>query len=400
MMRAAFHGADGVGTRGVGDYVGSPMYAIIPEHVPAVIGVVALIGGAWLVRRRAGHGRPWATPFVADYRRLGLVQRFLTWLLLVAGTVHLGLIIGHDPSWYSAGYAAVGAAQLLVAQRVIRGRRWRRAALVTLTASIIGYAIVAMAGEAPDQVGLATKLLELGAFAIVLTPQLDHRWRRLGASTATVTLAVVVAIGAWAGAFSAGAGGHHLGDVPAPGVLVPTGEDREPTIHEQRDADELYEATLLTAARYADPEVARADGYDVNGMYGLDFHAANEAYKRDGLVLDPERPENLIYAVTDDGPVLVGLMFEVDDIGVEGPAVGGPLTVWHAHDHVCFALAPPALSGLTSPFGTCPVGSITVPITNEMIHVWTLPGVPEHFGDLEDDWLADYLAGAAAEAGE
>ena len=57
MMRAAFHGADGVGTRGVGDYVGSPMYAIIPEHVPAVIGVVALIGGAWLVRRRAGHGR-------------------------------------------------------------------------------------------------------------------------------------------------------------------------------------------------------------------------------------------------------------------------------------------------------------------------------------------------------
>ena len=26
-----------------------------------------------------------------------------------------------------------------------------------------------------------------------------------------------------------------------------------------------------------------------------------------------------------------------------------------------------------------------------MIHVWTLPGVPEPYGDLEDKWLNEYL---------
>ena len=33
-------------------------------------------------------------------------------------------------------------------------------------------------------------------------------------------------------------------------------------------------------------------------------------------------------------------MYEMDEIGTAGPAIGGPLTVWHAHDHVCFALTP------------------------------------------------------------
>ena len=85
-------------------------------------------------------------------------------------------------------------------------------------------------------------------------------------------------------------------------------------------------------------------------------------------------------------------MHEMEGIGTSGPAVGGPLTVWHAHDHVCFSVVPLGLAGLTSPFGVCPLGSITIPVTNEMIHVWTLPGVEERFGHLEDQWLDDYLA--------
>ncbi len=396
MTPHVFHGADGIPTRGIGDYVGSPMYEVIPEHLPALFAVLAVVVGAWLIRHDARRGRPWATPFLEDYRRLSLVHRFVAWSLVIVGAVHIALVFGHEPSWYSAAYTVLGSAELLIAQRLIRGRRWRRYAALTLVVSIVGYAIVAMAGESPDQVGLATKLVELAALAVVLTPQSDRRWRRLGASTATVMLAIVVAIGAWAGAFGSGEGGHHLGEVPTPGVLVPDGEDREPTWHEQRDADELYAASVATAARYEDPAAAAADGYDVDGMYGMDFHAANEAYKHDGRILDPERPENLIYAVTDDGPVLIGVMFEMEEIGEAGPAVGGPLTVWHAHDHVCFSLTPPALAGLTSPFGTCPVGSITMPITNEMIHIWTLPGVPERFGDLEDAWLEEYLAGLTA----
>jgi hypothetical protein len=55
-------------------------------------------------------------------------------------------------------------------------------------------------------------------------------------------------------------------------------------------------------------------------------------------------------------------------------------------------LLPPALSGFTSPFGGCPVGSITIPATPEMIHVWVFPGAPIMFGDLDERWRATYLA--------
>jgi len=32
-------------------------------------------------------------------------------------------------------------------------------------------------------------------------------------------------------------------------------------------------------------------------------------------------------------------------------------------------------------------------MTGEMLHVWTLPGVEEPFGDIDEDWLNEYLAG-------
>ena len=391
-MIALWHGAEATAARGLGDYVGSPMYDVIPEHGPGLLAVAVLGLAAWLVRRRARRGGPWATPFVADYRHLPVRHRLLAWLLLLSAAVHLGLVLGHEPSGYSVGYAALGATGLWVATRLIKGQRWRGYAAGLLAASLLGYAVSSISGEAPVPLGLATKVFELTALAFVLAPRGQTRPRRLGASTTTVVFAVIVAIGAWGGAFSAGEGGHHLGEVPPPGVLVPAGEDRDPTPEERHEADELYAATVAAVAKYQDPEVARADGFDVDGIYGLDFHASNEAYKNDNHILDPEYPETLIYAADDGDPVLVGVMYEADDIGTAGPAIGGPLTVWHAHDHVCFSFTPPALAGLTSPFGTCPVASITVPITNEMIHVWTLPGAPERFGDLEEAWLEDYLA--------
>ncbi len=176
-------------------------------------------------------------------------------------------------------------------------------------------------------------------------------------------------------------------------MLLPIGNDRAATASEAAEARRLYEATAAATARYADPAVAAADGYQTAGMAGTGFHASNPSYQHDGRILDPARPETLVYAVGPGGPVLLGAMFEMPSIGQPGPAVGGPLTVWHAHDHVCLSLLPPALSGLTSPYGICPLGSITVPITPEMIHVWTVPGAPEPFGDLDDEWLAAFLAG-------
>ncbi len=376
------------------DYVGSPMYDVLPEHGVAVAAVALLFGAVLLARRLS-----WAGALRSGYARLPSRLRFTAWLIATSGAIHLGLVVGHEPYFLSGLWLVGGVAMLAVTRRLLLGRRWRRWAALVLLGSILGYAVSSVAGEPPDQVGLATKLVELTALGMVLTAPRERRWRRLAASTATVSLIVVTGLAAWIGAFVSGDGGHHLGEVPAPGVLLPGGEDREPTARERYLAARLHAETSAGIARFADPAVAAAAGYDVGNIVGTDHHATNPAYQEDGHILDPARPETLVYAAGDRGPVLIGAMFEMPDIGQRGPTVGGPLTVWHAHDHVCFSLTPPALAGLTSPWGTCPVGSITVPVTGEMIHVWTLPGVEEPFGDLDDEWLRAYLDGPAAAGG-
>ena len=377
--------------RGVADYIGNPMYSVISEHGPAILGVVLIFAAAWLVKRSARKGGSRSAAYVAGYEALPAAHRFLFWLLVVAGTVHFGLVLGHELGGYSIAYLIGAVTELWVARRLLFGRRWRGWAAAVLGGSLFAYMASNVSGEPPDQLGLATKLVEITALWIVVTAPAQRRLRRLSGSGAMLLVIVVVAIAAWVGAFGGAEESHHLGEASQPGTLIPAGEDRTATAHESREADELYFATVAAVARYEDPAVAAADGYSVDKMFGLDFHAANEAYKVDGRILDPERPENLIYAVTQEGPVLIGVMFEMEGIGKAGPAVGGPLTVWHAHGDVCFALTPPALAGLTSPFGVCPLGSLTIPITNEMLHMWTLPGVPERFGHLEDEWLDAYL---------
>lgn len=376
-------------------YVGSPLYDVIPEHETAVLMVLLLVGGTWWMRRRSRKGKAWAVRWIDRYRALPIMQRFLAWLLAISTAVHFGLLIGHEPSGYTYTYAAGTVGLGWVTWLLLTGRSWKRWTRLVLVGSIVGYAISSMAGNAPDQVGIATKLVELTALTIAAAPAAEKRLRA-GLATAGVTfLFVLTAFSGWVGAF-AGTGGHHLGDRPAPGVLLPTGEDREPTAAEQHAADELYEETVAALAKYADPAVAAADGYNVDGMWGRDFHAENPAYQHDGHILDPHRPETLVYAVEDGEPVLLGAMFTMPEMGQAGPAIGGPLTVWHAHDHICLSLIPIAIAGVQSPFGTCPIGSITIPETGEMIHIWTVPGAPEPYGDLDDAWLDGYLGGLAS----
>lgn len=392
MMSLPFH-SEGLVDRSIplDEYIGSPLYYVIPEHEPGVIAAVLLVIGSMWLKWRAGRGSRRAVITVEAYRDLAPVHRLLAWMLLLSSAIHTGLVFGHELSGYTVLYAAGALASFVMARKLINGRPWRRWTRLVLLGSILGYGISSVAGSAPDQLGIATKLVELVALSIAMTPQRTGRFRQLAATSGVLALIVLTGFGGWIGAFVSGAGGHHHGAVPPPGVLLPPGEDRPPTAVEQHEADELYAATVAAVAKYKDPQLAAADGYEVGNIVGRDHHAQNSAYKRDGHIFDPERPENLIYAVGPTGPVLIGVMYEMDEIGVAGPAIGGPLTVWHAHDHVCFALTPPALAGLTSPFGYCPAGSITMPITNEMIHLWTLPGVPDQYGDLEDSWLTDYL---------
>ncbi|HEY6203778.1 MAG TPA: hypothetical protein VI056_12145, partial [Candidatus Limnocylindria bacterium] len=243
------------------------------------------------------------------------------------------------------------------------------------------------------------------ALAIVVRPAPSQsRLRSISGSVAIVILALGTATSSWIGAFRASAAepgavaGHHVraGGVPPPGTIFPAVPARDATAAERAAAADIVEATRIALARYADPAVAAADGYHVNGLAGIDFHASNPAYEHDDRILDPAHPETLVYAVAPDGrPVLMGAMFLMPKIGQPGPTIGGPLTVWHAHQHVCFSLTPPGLAGLLSPLGTCPIGTIDVPLTPEMIHIWIVPGAPEAFGDLDEAWKRAYLQAIA-----
>ena len=378
---------------------GSPLYQVSAEHLAAVVALGVLLGGAWLLRR---SGARFFVPSLAP------ADWLLAGLLAGSAAIHAGLAIGHDEG--AAGIRAlflVDAVLLAaIARRVVTGARAGRLGVAALVGSIGAYWISSVGGEPPDQVGLATKLAEILALAIVVRPvsRPGLSVRGFAGSVAITLLVIGTAASSWVGAFRASAAepgavaGHHVhaGSVAPPGTILPVVEERQPTPTERAAAADLIQAARVALARYADPAVAAADGYRVNGLAGLDFHAGNPAHENDDRVLDPAHPETLVYAVAPDGrPVLKGAMFMMPKIGTPGPTIGGPLTVWHAHQHVCFSLTPPALAGLLSPLGMCPLGAIDVPLTAEMIHIWIVPGAPEPFGDLDDAWKRAYLQATA-----
>ena len=370
----------------VDSYVGSALYEVIPEHELALVMALALGVGVWFARRL----RP---RMLSRIDRLPAMDRMLAWILILTAVIHAGLALGHELSGFTLLYIAGATAPVVGLRRLLAGARWRRVTRIILGGLVLGYAVLSIS-EPPDSFGITTKLVELTGLAIAARPEVSTRRRELGATLTAVAAAVIVALGGWIGALSSGDGGHHLGVTPPPGVLLPPGEDRPASEAESAAATRLYTETAAAIAKFADPSVARDAGYNVAGLAGTDFHADNPRLKGDDHILDPDAPETLVYAVAASGePVLLGAMYQMDDVGEIGPAIGGPLTVWHAHDHICLPI-PLAISGLTSPFGLCPLGSLTMPITNEMLHVWTVPGLDEEdwFGEIGEQWLADYLA--------
>ncbi|HVD92307.1 MAG TPA: hypothetical protein VNC21_08495 [Vicinamibacterales bacterium] len=376
----------------VGAGGGSPLYQLSPEHVAGLLALATLPIGLWLLRRK---GAPILAP----------VQWLLAALLAGSAAIHIGLVIGNDHGLgISALFMVDGILLAVIARRVLRGSRAGRLGVAVLVGSIVAYWLSTLGGEPPDQVGLATKLGEILALAIVVRPGPSRRPRRMRSVAGGVAIALLVictAASSWIGAFRAAAAapgaiaGHHIhgGSVAPPGTVLPATPDRESTSTERATATALVLAARAALAKYNDPALAAADGYHMAGVAGIDYHANNPAYEHDDRVLDPARPETLVYGVAPDGrPVLLGALFLMPKIGTPGPTVGGPLTVWHAHQHICFSLTPPGLAGLLSPLGACPLGTIDMPLTAEMIHIWIVPGAPEQFGDLDDGWRRAYLA--------
>lgn len=130
---------------------------------------------------------------------------------------------------------------------------------------------------------------------------------------------------------------------------------------EQHAADDLLARTREAVAAYPDPTVAEAAGYrPPRNPRGAIHHYLNRELVDDGDVLDPARPEGLLFTDGPDGPELIGAFF-VAPAGAEVPAGAGDLVSWHSHDTDCPGFFATADDPCTD--------------TRRMLHVWTAESV-------------------------
>jgi hypothetical protein len=116
-------------------------------------------------------------------------------------------------------------------------------------------------------------------------------------------------------------------------------------------------------------------GYDsgYRKIFDDKTHFGNESYALDNDVLNPERPEFLMYYNSPLGKRLVGFMFLVDDPTGEGAQIAGPETIWHYHiwpEPFCLA-GGLLIIGRPNNQGVCERGTLSHR-SPEMLHVWLI----------------------------
>jgi hypothetical protein len=291
-------------------------------------------------------------------------------LMAMAGAIHLGLVGTHlDESITAALFVTNGVAYLVLSQ-LYMWRLWRLLSAGLITATLLGYLVYIVLGfDTPDQVAVATKLLELTTLGLVLVPVPSEpgkphrtmRWSMLGVALPALTVLTTAVV--WIDDLARPDAQH----VHAGAVLQATNDVATPG--QEAAAQQLYDQTAAAIAPYRDWRNAWAAGYRPAGSQTMpSTHWMNQRYVDAGYVLDPRRPQGLVYANTRHGPVLLGAMFQMKQIGVFGPDPGGPLTAWHQHQNICFTPFGFEFS-LMTPTSTCPLGAIDISAP-AMLHVW------------------------------
>jgi hypothetical protein len=241
-------------------------------------------------------------------------------------------------------------------------------------------------------------LLFIGIVAVAVG-MVGAIWARLGLSTdprrsrrarclllvsmAYITTLSVVALNRSAIAESAAhehGGGHvHASVHDESGLSAHAAGSCQPTSAQLGAAAKLIADTRRGLARFVNLRDALRAGYAPNQPAPAALkHYFNPAYVTDGRVLDPARPEGLLYAYTGRGPVVVAAVYLTNRAGEPGRAVGGCLTRWHLHDDLCSSDPGHGLiTGVRSPAGGCPSGQVPW-AAPRMLHTWVIdiPGGP------------------------
>ena len=161
-----------------------PREVVDPDHLPAVVLAVlvplVLAAGLFGLAALAVSG---VAPAARALDRLAGVPasaRVLAFLLLLDAVVHLGLVPDHARTEPLLAFLFALSAAALVATAiwVLRLPGWHLPALALLLANVFAYAYVVNGGwEEMDGVGMACKLLELAALAMVTVDAARHAAR-------------------------------------------------------------------------------------------------------------------------------------------------------------------------------------------------------------------------------
>ena len=173
-----------------------------------------------------------------------------------------------------------------------------------------------------------------------------------------------------------------------PSKPIDLGGERGVTPAEQRRAEKLVTETIADTKNLSNPAVAQYLGYRSIGDTATgDEHYVKWSFVDDGHILDPTRPESLVYEWRGGKQQLAAVMYMMpfNSRFTDVPDVGGALTQWHVHRDLCLTNDPTqkVLSGLVGINGVCPPGSSKAGAATPMLHVWVVPNPCGPFAALE-----------------
>jgi hypothetical protein len=325
---------------------------------------------------------------------------------IAAGVVHAAAIAGHAET-RSAVWTFLATAGVQIAwgaAAVARPRRWVAAlGVLTGAAAIAGWLIVKNKGldfaglpkESPAFVDTLCAVLA-GVVLIASEAALLVKRRLPIVPVAILSLLALVAMvpGSASAVTHTHGGATHTHTDAAPAVVPPHPFDPSLPIdlsgvpgvtpQQQARAENLLALTLEKLPQWSDPAYDTAHGFVSigDGVTGVE-HYVNQEYMNDNVVLDPDRPESLVFDTTVTPKRLAAAMYMAlpNTPLTAVPDVGGALTQWHIHNNLCFT-ASSKVGGLTKADGSCQAPLVKGPET-PMVHVWIVPHKCGPFAALE-----------------